>query len=87
MAIDKAYTGTKILFKNMLAIVEQFARDAGYTHGHIYAVNQKTNIIAKKANYDLISTINVKELVMRDQIPFSEVDEFHKGPSLWLKKL
>jgi len=36
------------------------AKEGGYTHGHIYAVNEKTNIVAKKANYELISRVRAK---------------------------
>lgn len=73
VAIDHAYTGTKIIFKNMVLLVEQLARQAGFTYGTIYAINQKTNIVAKNANYEHISTLNVKEVVMRGQVPYSEV--------------
>jgi len=51
VAIDQAYVGKKFIFKSMLALVEKLAKEGGYTHGHIYAVNGKTNIVAKKANY------------------------------------
>jgi hypothetical protein len=51
VAINHDYLGRKVIFKNMLSLVEKLAKEAGYTHGHVFAGNGKTNIVAENANY------------------------------------
>jgi hypothetical protein len=74
VAIDRAYAGKKVIFKNMFALMEKLAKEAGYTHAYMYALNGKTSLVARKSNLELIAEIDAAKVVLRNKQPFSEVE-------------
>jgi hypothetical protein len=74
VAIDQKYGGKKVIFKNMFSLMEKLAKEAGYTHAYMYAVNGKTSLVAKKSNLELIAEIDATKVVLRNKQPFTEVE-------------
>ena len=87
VAIDKAYTGRKLLFK-MMKINEDMARAKGITKGFCYAVNYKTTRALVKIDYKLAAEVDSSKVDVGDGVvPFKLIEDPHRLPSIWMKDL
>ena len=67
VAIDKAYTGRKLLFK-MIKINEDMARAKGITKGFCYAVNFKTTRALVKIDYKMVADVDSSKVDVGDGV-------------------